>query len=73
MEQLQLKDKHTINFYSDSDVTFWTRKLNITHQQLTEAVINTGSIYINDIKKYIGIKDSSFPLSEFLGWKKSKN
>lgn len=58
MEQLQLKNKRAIDFYNDSNVTFWTRKLNITQQQLADAVINTGSLYIKDIKKYIGIKDS---------------
>lgn len=69
MEQLQLKNKRTIDFYNDSNVTFWTRKLNITHQQLTDAVIHTGSLYVSDIKKYIGFKDA-FSFSEFLGLKK---
>jgi hypothetical protein len=72
MEQLQLKNKLAIDFYNDSNVTFWTRKLNITHQQLTDAVLNTGSFYIADIKKYIGLKDS-FSLADLLSWKRSKN
>lgn len=70
MELLELKNKQIIDFYSDSNVTFWTRKLNITHQQLTDAVINTGSLYISDIKKYVGIKESSFSLSDLLNKKK---
>lgn len=72
MEQLQLKNKRAIDFYNDSNVTFWTRKLNITHQQLTDAVINTGSLYVRDIKKYIGLKDSTFSFSDFLGLRKPK-
>lgn len=72
MEQLQLKNKRAIDFYNDSNVTFWTRKLKITHQQLTDAVLHTGSLYVADIKRYVGIKDS-FSISEFLGLKRSKN
>lgn len=71
MELLELKNKQIVNFYSDSNVTFWTRKLNITHQQLTDAVINTGSLYISDIKKYIGVKNSGFSFSDLLGRKKN--
>ena len=73
MELLELKNKKVIDFYNDSDVTFWIRKLNVTHEQLTDAVIHTGSIYIDDIKKYIGIKDSAFSFSDFLGKTKTKN
>jgi hypothetical protein len=73
MEPVQLKDKQAIDFYNDSNVTFWTRKLNITPQQLTDAVINTGSLYIVDIKKYIGIKDSFLSLLDFVRWKRSSN
>ena len=62
MELLELKNKQVIDFYSDSNVTFWTRKLN---------VINTGSLYVSDIKKHIGIKDSGFSFSDILGKKKN--
>ncbi|HSH64463.1 MAG TPA: hypothetical protein VLB84_01375 [Bacteroidia bacterium] len=54
-------NKKVIDFYNDSNVTFWIRKLDITYQQLTDAVINTGSLYVSDIKTYVGVKDIPFP------------
>lgn len=73
MEQLELKNKEIIDFYNDSSVVFWTRKLNITHQQLSEAVLNTGSLYIADIKKYLNGGKAVFSLADLLGKKKAKN
>jgi hypothetical protein len=73
MEQLELKNKRIIDFYDDSDVVFWTRKLNVTHQQLSEAVINTGSLYIADIKKYLDGGKTVFSFADLLGKRKAKN
>jgi hypothetical protein len=73
MEQLELKNKNIIDFYNDSDVLFWTRKLNVTHQQLSEAVLNTGSVCIADIKKYLDKEKTVFSLVDLLGKKKAKN
>jgi hypothetical protein len=73
MEQLELKNKRIIDFYNDSDVIFWTRKLNVTHQQLSEAVLNTGSLYIEDIKKYLDRGKTIFSWSDLLNKKRAKN
>lgn len=74
MQQLELKNnKRIIDFYNDSDVLFWTRKLNITQQQLSEAVLNTGSLYITDIKRYLDGKKAVFSWIDLLGKKKAKN
>ena len=73
MEQHELKNKEIIDFYNDYNVDFWTRKLNITHQQLNEAVLNTGSLYIADIKKYLNTEKEVFCLSDLLGKKKGKS
>jgi hypothetical protein len=73
MEQPELKNKEIIDFYNDSSVVFWTRKLNITHQQLSEAILNTGSLYIADIKKYLDVDKTVFSLADLLGKKKAKN
>ncbi len=72
MELFELKEKRTIDFYNDSNVIFWTRKLNISHQQLSEAVLNTGSLYISDIKKYLGKEKDTFSFSELLTGKRQK-
>lgn len=69
MEPLEIKQKEIIDFYNDSNVAFWTRKLNITYQQLSDAVIHTGSLYVNDIKAYVGVK--GIPFSFLSGKKKS--
>jgi hypothetical protein len=73
MEQLELKNKEVIDFYNDSNVVFWTRKLNITSQQLNEAILNTGSLYIADIKKYLDAGKTVFSFADLLGKKKAKN
>jgi CMP-N-acetylneuraminic acid synthetase len=73
MEQLELKNKRIIDFYNDSNVVFWTRKLNVTHQQLSEAVLNTGSFYIEDIKKYLDKEKRIFSWYDLLSKKKGKN
>jgi hypothetical protein len=73
MQQLELKNKRIIDLYNDSDVVFWTRKLNITQQQLSEAILNTGSLYISDIKKYLEGEKAVFSLMDLLGKKKAKN
>jgi hypothetical protein len=72
MEQLELKNKEIIDFYNDSNVVFWIRKLNVTHQQLSEAVLNTGSVYISDIKKYLDGGKSVFSFADLLGKKREK-
>ncbi len=71
MEQLQLTKKQSIDLYNQSSITFWTRKLKITHEQLTDAVISTGSLHVTDIKRYMGIRE--FSLYDLLNWRKSKN
>jgi len=73
MEQLELKNKGIIDFYNDSNVAFWSRKLNATHQQLSEAVLHTRSVYIADIKKYLDSGKTTFSLTDLLGKKKIKN
>lgn len=66
MEQVNSKKHGFIDFYSDSSMVFWTRKLNVTQQQLCDAILNTGSLCIRDIKKYLGISKPVFSLNEFL-------
>lgn len=70
MEQTNLKNNRFIDFYSDSSMVFWTRKLNITQQQLSDAVLNTGSLSIKDIKKYLGLTKPTFSFFELLNRKK---
>lgn len=70
MEQINLKDNRFIDFYSDSSMVFWTRKLNVTQQELNDAILNTGSLSVKDIKKYLGIVKPSF--SYFFHWLKIK-
>jgi len=70
MEQANLKDNRFIDFYSDSSMVFWTRKLNVTQQQLSDAILNTGSLCIQDIKKYLGISKPTFSFYELLTRKK---
>jgi hypothetical protein len=72
MEQLELKNKEIIDFYNDSNVLFWIQKLNVTHQQLSEAVLNTGSVYIADIKNYLDEGKTTFSFADLLGKKKRK-
>ena len=73
MEQSNLKKSRFIDFYSDSSMVFWTRKLNVTHQQLSDAILNTGSLSIQEIKKYLGITRPSFSFYELLNRKKDRN
>ena len=70
MGQSNLKNRRFIDFYSDSSMVFWTRKLNITQQQLSDAILNTGSLSIQDIKKYLGIVKPVFSFNQFLNRKK---
>lgn len=70
MEQTNLKNNRFIDFYSDSSMVFWTRKLNITQQQLSDAVLNTDSLSIKDIKKYLGLTKPTFSFFELLNRKK---
>jgi hypothetical protein len=42
-------------------VNYWTRKWGITRVQLNEAILETGSIRVNEIKNYL--KGKRFPIS----------
>lgn len=42
-------------------VNYWTRKWGISRVQLNEAIIETGSIRVNEIKKYL--KGKKIPMS----------
>lgn len=70
MGQSNLRNSRFVDFYNDSSMVFWTRKLNITQQQLSDAILNTGSLCVQDIKKYLGIVKPSFSFSELFGLKK---
>lgn len=70
MRQSNLKNSRFVDFYSDSSMVFWTRKLNITQQQLSDAILNTGSLCIQDIKKYLGIVKPAFSFFELFSLKK---
>lgn len=47
-------------------VYFWTRKWGISGDQLNEAIIETGSIRIRDIKKYLIRKGFIFSIFHLL-------
>jgi len=70
MEQSNIKNSQFVDFYSDSSMVFWTRKLNITQQQLSDAILNTGSLSVQDIKRYLGIVKPAFSFYELFNKKK---
>jgi hypothetical protein len=44
----------------DTQIQYWTRKLGITREQLHEAILQTGSLRIEEIKSYLRKKKFSF-------------
>jgi hypothetical protein len=46
-------------------VKFWTEKWGITKEQLNEAIVQTGSIRISEIRKYLIRKGTLFSYTEW--------
>ena len=47
----------------EDQISFWTKKWDITVDQLNEAILETGSINIKEIKKYLVTKGILFSFS----------
>ena len=47
-------------------VSFWTKKWGITSAQLNEAILETGSVRVNEIKSYLIAKGFVFSFSTLL-------
>jgi hypothetical protein len=45
----------------DTQVEFWTKRLGVTRAQLHEAILETGSLKVPEIKKYL--RKKKFPLT----------
>ncbi|MBF0294990.1 MAG: DUF3606 domain-containing protein [Magnetococcales bacterium] len=46
------QDPKKINIHQDHEIKYWTEKLNITEQQLREAVRTVG-VMVDDIKRHL--------------------
>ncbi len=72
MEQTDLKNKRVIDLNNEYNVSYWAHKLNATNQQLTDAILNTGSVDIIEIRKYLNGNKKVHPLIDLFN-KKIKN
>lgn len=52
------------------EVTFWTKKWGITVDQLNDAIIETGSINIKELKEHLIQKGVLFSFSKIINFKK---
>ena len=68
MEQTDQKNKRVIDLNNEYNVSFWAHKLNITSQQLTDAILNTGSVDVAVIKKYVNGDRKPHPIIDL--WNK---
>ena len=59
--------KETFIYPGEKDqVNFWTKKWGVTADQLNEAILQTGSIRVNEIRNYFVNKGVLFSFSNFV-------
>jgi hypothetical protein len=59
--------KEEILYPGDREQVFlWTKKWGISDEQLTEAIIETGSVHTRVIREYLVRKGSLFSIAHFL-------
>ncbi len=67
-------DKHELIYPENSNqVCFWTKKWGITVKQLNDAIIETGSINVSEIKKYLTNKGILFSIQGLIKYLRCKS
>ncbi len=69
---MKTQDTHYIHPEDLSNLNYWSKKWGVTSRQLTDAILNTGSIRTTELKEYL--RKNVYYYSPLLGlWKLIKD